>query len=115
MLFTFGLEIICTNKKNKDYDEKLSFQNINEQGIEENIVSLENQVKMLEQKCKMKGLSLDQANTDEFEAKLADPNFIEMRKRDTEKHSIAAIHKKFYGKIVKQKEQLERTLFGNLS
>ena len=37
---------------------------------------------------------------------MKDPKYVEKKKREIQRHAISTMHKKFYSKILRQKEQL---------
>lgn len=103
-------DMIVINKRSKECDEKLKFQDDTDKFLDNTTKELEKKILKLELEVKSKGLSLDQLEEDILSLQLSDPTFIEVKKKKVEKHAINAIHKKFYTKFKDQKAAIEDIL-----
>mmetsp|Transcript_29533 Transcript_29533/g.26115 ORF Transcript_29533/g.26115 Transcript_29533/m.26115 type:complete len:401 (-) Transcript_29533:59-1261(-) len=105
----FLKDLVVFEERNQKYDNQIEFQNKTEIEIDEETVNAKIRVEEIEQQCKDEGI-LDKDPQQEMNSFIYSPEKINIMKKKIEKHSLDAIHRKFYTKILKQKERLNQDL-----
>lgn len=98
-------KITVLNEKNAKLDRAIDTQSKAEMIIDQKTEEFQKKLDMLEAEVRQKGLSLSQAGS-EIEFTPYESDQLQNHKKLIEKHSLKAIHKKFYTVIFKQKEKV---------
>lgn len=102
-------QLTVLNEKKRNLDDKIAFQNKTEDDMDNEMKTMSQKVRELELKARQKGISLSQTDDDKSQP-LRNPEEVTNMKKKIEMHSLNAIHRKFYAKILRQKEALEQKL-----
>ncbi|CAI2360898.1 unnamed protein product [Moneuplotes crassus] len=100
-------DLMALEERKSKYDKKIEFQIKTEIDIDEEIQNSKARANEIEQKARQEGL-LDQK--DDQYSPLYSPERVKAMKQKIEKHSLSAIHRKFFTKIIKQKKKLQGIL-----
>ncbi|CAI2362053.1 unnamed protein product [Moneuplotes crassus] len=100
-------DLITLEERKTNYDKQIDFQLRTEIDLDQEIENSKTRAKEMQEKAKQEGLF---DHKDDINSLLYSPERVKTMKQKIEKHSLNAIHRKFYTKIFKQKEKLQRIL-----
>lgn len=105
-------QIVVLEDRERQINTKINHQTETEQFIDDQLQELEQELNKKEAELKSKGLNKVSKSVveDSHMSQFFGRDSLKIRVSKVEKHSLNALHRKFYTKILKQKEQLDNVL-----